>query len=787
MFNQLRNIQQPAPRNPNSSGAIVMPEIATAFQNDPRTRLAAAMIQNGSSTAPVAGGKWAWADGIARALSGVGGGLVTRNRQRSFERDQQTAMADMARALDQTDEARLTRMQRPVGMELQPGLMEPPQGGPDPSALVQPLPQLGPPEQAAPTPEELAKALGGQPPQGRVPAAPGRPQAGLAPLVPQSAMIPPGARQGGVQVAVPMRSTAPGGGRSRFPNPSVGAIVDLGTRLQQGGFIVGENRYVGSTGFHPNEHRTREAHGQTMIDVNIPGFHGNVMNMNDPRHEANDPQARARMDAQVLAAQAQGYRVLWNRNVYNPYGRGPSHPIGVRSPRDNNAARQHVNHAHFEAPGGFSRQGGNGRGLQGMAGQAQSMFGPTVDGILQGNVPGAAPQGGGGVPPVTGGGNSAVPNMHTEAPFTPQPVQQITTPEPNLPDRPQAPQLPDVPRSERGQYARALMATGNPYLMQRAQEMLNEGMGEDFVAEREGVNRAFEQSQTGYTSDLGNFTNAQSQNRGAVYDARQAERGQGFTQDNMNRQFGFQHDERVGQQGWQSGERMAGQTFQGAENDEQRGWQSGENAAQRTWQSGENEGDRGVQRYVADQRRAQAADRRSNFFATPQGARMYEAYTTRVSQNDTVMNGIQQFMALNAEATTGGAANNIPLISDVNRVGRPRIQQMEAITSMLAPMLRQAGSGAMSDRDLANFRRSIPNVQNTAAANRQIGERLVRGYRRMQEYEGARLNAIAEGDVITFERGWRAYVNSTSIDTDTTFEQWQASVPRYNAAGERLQ
>ena len=71
---------------PNGFG---IPEIATAYQNDPRTKLAQSMVEAGSSTAPVAAGGWAWADGIARALSGVAGAYMSKKQRTKFMRDQE--------------------------------------------------------------------------------------------------------------------------------------------------------------------------------------------------------------------------------------------------------------------------------------------------------------------------------------------------------------------------------------------------------------------------------------------------------------------------------------------------------------------------------------------------------------------------------------------------------------------------------------------------------------------------------------------------------------------------
>lgn len=77
-----------------------IPEIAKAYENDPRTKIAMSLLASGTNTAPVATGKYAWADGIARALSGVGGALITKNQQKKFKTREEKYMADMAAAVN---------------------------------------------------------------------------------------------------------------------------------------------------------------------------------------------------------------------------------------------------------------------------------------------------------------------------------------------------------------------------------------------------------------------------------------------------------------------------------------------------------------------------------------------------------------------------------------------------------------------------------------------------------------------------------------------------------------
>lgn len=110
------------------------------------------------------------------------------------------------------------------------------------------------------------------------------------------------------------------------------AIGRMGRGLQGKGYNVSENvQFGGVRANHPG--MGNKAHGRYAIDVNIPGA----------GVEANSEVYKRQMDAEVRAAQAAGYRVLWNGKIYEPYGGGPTRSI----PKGKN---QHRDHAHIEAP-----------------------------------------------------------------------------------------------------------------------------------------------------------------------------------------------------------------------------------------------------------------------------------------------------------------------------------------------------------------------------------------------------------------------------------------------------
>lgn len=117
-----------------------------------------------------------------------------------------------------------------------------------------------------------------------------------------------------------------GDGVSRFTSRAQ-AVGIAGRELQRGGLRVSENEQFGgiTPGAHVSSHKNA-------IDVNS----GTGVT------EANIPDLRARFDELARRYQARGYRVLWNGQVYEAGGSGPTGPI--------RGADKHRDHLHVEAP-----------------------------------------------------------------------------------------------------------------------------------------------------------------------------------------------------------------------------------------------------------------------------------------------------------------------------------------------------------------------------------------------------------------------------------------------------
>lgn len=88
-----------------------------------------------------------------------------------------------------------------------------------------------------------------------------------------------------------------------------------------------------------------------------------------------------------------------------------------------------------------------------------------------------------------------------------------------------------------------------------------------------------------------------------------------------------------------------------------------------------------------------------------------------------------QFLEINRKRGTGELIGvNLPFglggVSEAMAPFSEDISAMQAITNQMAPSLRAPGSGAMSDKDVALFKRSVPNVDFPGPTNTKIVARL---------------------------------------------------------------
>jgi hypothetical protein len=117
---------------------------------------------------------------------------------------------------------------------------------------------------------------------------------------------------------------------------------------------------------------------------------------------------------------------------------------------------------------------------------------------------------------------------------------------------------------------------------------------------------------------------------------------------------------------------------------------------------------------------------------------------------------------------TGGAMRFPPVQWAAGLVDQD-VNEMEAINATLAPLQRQAGSGAMSDKDLAIFQTAVVNPANSEQANRSYIAITQAASRRANEYEQFLQEYRAQhgvGSLADAQRLWRQYSNANPLFDD---------------------
>jgi hypothetical protein len=667
------------------------PEIARAYENDPRTKLAQIMIGNGSSGAPVAQGGYAWMDGLARALQGVAGGYITKKQGKKYEADEKDLMALYAHALGSD-----TAAAAPGGMEPPPVAGAAGQGGGLPSATPDqpPVPQM-------------------------VPQAPQAAPQGLDPLAPLPDTGQPKPAPVAAQIASVLGAPAPDISKPYYtPKAQPAAYVRPVNGKPTSMFGKRGN------GFHNGE-----------------DFDGVI---GDPVHA-------------VLGGTVQ---------IAGP-SKGPSGTM-VRIKYDNGESGGYAHLSAVDVKPGQRIEAGDVIGAVGNTGRVRSATGDgshlhythrDASGKLVD--PASLPF----------GKPSAAPAQVASATALPPEPPTPDTPEPELPPMPNRPAVRPGVQSRRLAAGQELMQSGNRYAFNNALRMVEEGMGEQFKSDADVLASERDLDRTGYDAALGDAYGARGAKRNAAYDARGDERRNRFETARQTRQFG--HED--------------------ASREDEQSFTAGQSATDRTFRAGQSELDRAAQekltRMTIEGRHQDAVEKRQakmqNFLSTPQGTKMYNEVANRISQNDDIIANLQSFVTENEKTDTGGIMLNTPGASWLDKTVSPSLQRMDAITNKIAPVMRQAGQGSMSDKDLAGFKTSVTNIYASRSTNKATADRLTKGFQRINDFEMQRMQAAAEGRQAEFMREWSIFRARVPIQSGQSFDDWKASIPSYDSAGNK--
>jgi hypothetical protein len=115
-------------------------------------------------------------------------------------------------------------------------------------------------------------------------------------------------------------------------------------------------------------------------------------------------------------------------------------------------------------------------------------------------------------------------------------------------------------------------------------------------------------------------------------------------------------------------------------------------------------------------------------------------------------NDVRRLEGLIGKVETGGAAAFKQAAGNlgINTKGLDDIQALQAVINKLVPAQRPAGSGTMSDADLALYKESLPRIINQPGANREI----VRSMKEINQYlikEGEIADMVLDGSITPAE------------------------------------
>lgn len=136
-----------------------------------------------------------------------------------------------------------------------------------------------------------------------------------------------------------------------------------------------------------------------------------------------------------------------------------------------------------------------------------------------------------------------------------------------------------------------------------------------------------------------------------------------------------------------------------------------------------------------------------------------------------VLGDLTRFQDINGQVPTGGLVNNVKNVL-ARWGGEPNVQQLDEITSRIAPQQRVPGSGTTSDMDLRLFLNASPKVTSAKAANDAIIERgRSEAVRRQQYADFLDKYARENGSLNGAEAAFRAMVGLGTRQNPYSVEQ----------------
>ncbi len=169
---------------------------------------------------------------------------------------------------------------------------------------------------------------------------------------------------------------------------------------------------------------------------------------------------------------------------------------------------------------------------------------------------------------------------------------------------------------------------------------------------------------------------------------------------------------------------------------------------------------------------------------TPQENKQLGEVRMTANKASGAIQDMDRFMTLNQRQPSGQLLG-LPVVRDIAGVFNDDIGEMNAINNRLTPSQRESGSGAMSDRDVDMYRRSVVGVGQTGPANQRIAALAKAGAVRQRDYAAfmdyfSRVNGTLNGA----QELWDAYRDAEPVyDPDTATMRQAKSWRAYFGVG----
>jgi hypothetical protein len=307
-----------------------------------------------------------------------------------------------------------------------------------------------------------------------------------------------------------------------------------------------------------------------------------------------------------------------------------------------------------------------------------------------------------------------------------------------------------------------IMADANPYESAGGQDMYVSGLADQTKMDESAAERRQRLTDMGYSSDLGQYADSQSQARGAAYSERSAAQNRNFQASQSYEDRNFRHTEGGLERAFQAGENAKSRAQAAALQGSSQAFQAAQ--AARAF-----EYDKVLKGVDSAQK---LADKRAAFNSTATGAKMLDADMEKIAAAQRTIGLLDEFEKSAKKTRTGGfVLGNAPGILNWANAD---YQHLNSITQGLVAANAKMLTGALSDKEGARLEGMGPSIRKFRRAN-TADIKFLRGVAvRQQDFINAKADARADGTERDFRHEWAAFTNSVPADAGVSFDAWRS-------------